>query len=223
MAPRGGSAAARSMIEKTSCSQQGGNVPALGVIFFLLSFLSLPFFGFSQSPAPEGAPGRFMDASARLGIHFQHQASPTAKKYLLETMGSGVALFDYDNDGRLDIFFANGARLEDPTPRGFIPKKDNPKFWNRLYHQKSDGTFEDVTERAGLTGVGYSTGVAVGDYDNDGSEDLYVAGYGRSTLYHNNGDGTFTDVTSAAGVARSGRVAGAARGGYAKDGRGGVG
>ena len=90
------------------------------------------------------------------------------------------------------------------TPKGSIPRKDSPKYWNRLYHQKPDGTFEDVTEHAGLTGYGYSTGVAVGDYDNDGFEDLYVAGYGRSTLYHNNGDGTFTDVTACGGCCRLG-------------------
>src|SRR5580698_4101377 len=118
------------------------------------------------APPNSPTPGRFVDATAKLGIHFRQQASPTSKKYLLETMGSGVALFDYDNDGRLDIFFANGARLDDPTPKGSILKKDDPKYWNRLYHQKSDGTFEDVTERAGLSGIGYSTGVAVGDYDN---------------------------------------------------------
>jgi enediyne biosynthesis protein E4 len=163
--------------------------------------------------------GHFVDVTEKLGIHFRQQASPTSKKYLLETMGSGVALFDYDNDGRLDIFFANGARLDDPTPKGSIPRKDSPKYWNRLYHQKSDGTFEDVTERAGLTGFGYSTGVAVGDYDNDGFEDLYVAGYGRSTLYHNNGDGTFTDVTAAAGVAGSGWMTSAAWVDYDNDGR----
>jgi enediyne biosynthesis protein E4 len=163
--------------------------------------------------------GHFVDVTEKLGIHFRQQASPTSKKYLLETMGSGVALFDYDNDGRLDIFFANGARIDDPTPKGTIPKKDNPKYWNRLYHQKSDGTFEDVTERTGLTGFGYSTGVAVGDYDNDGFEDLYVAGYGRSTLYHNNGDGTFTDVTAAAGVAGSGWMTSAAWVDYDNDGR----
>ena len=163
--------------------------------------------------------GRFIDVTGQLGIHFRQQASPTAKKYLPETMGSGVALFDYDNDGRLDIFFANGAPIADPTPKGTIPKKDGPKYWNRLYHQKPDGTFEDVTEKAHLTGYGYSTGVAVGDYDNDGFEDLYVAGYGRSTLYHNNGDGTFTDVTDAAGVAGSGWMTSAAWVDYDNDGR----
>ena len=165
------------------------------------------------------AAGHFIDATQRLGIPFRQQASPTAKKYLLETMGSGVALFDYDNDGRLDIFFANGAPITDPMPKGAVPKKDGPKYWNRLYHQKPDGAFEDVTEKAGLTGYGYSTGVAVGDYDNDGFEDLYVAGYGRSTLYHNNGDGTFTDVTEAAGVAGSGWMTSAAWVDYDNDGR----
>ena len=134
-------------------------------------------------------------------------------------MGSGVALFDYDNDGRLDIFFANGARIDDPTPPGTIPQKTDPKYFNRLYHQKADGTFEDVTEKAGLAGIGYSTGVAVGDYDNDGYDDLFVAGYGRSTLYHNNGDGTFTDVTASAGVAGSGWATSAAWVDYDNDGR----
>ena len=151
---------------------------------------------------PETA--KFNDATSTLGINFEYIASHTSKKYLIETMGSGVALFDYDNDGRLDIFVVNGASLSDPTPKGTIPQKAGPKDWNRLYHQKSDGTFEDVTERAGLQGVGYGMGVAVGDYDNDGFEDLYVTAYGGNKLYHNNGDGTFTDVTEKAGVAGSG-------------------
>lgn len=172
-----------------------------------------------SAEVPTAPPGNFVDVTEKLGIHFQQQSSKTTRKYLLETMGSGVALFDYDNDGRLDIFLANGAPLRDPTPKGTIPKKDDPKYWNRLYHQKPDGTFEDVTEKAGLAGGGYSTGVAVGDYDNDGFEDLYVAGYGRSTLYHNNGDGTFTDVTSSAGVGGSGWMTSAAWVDYDNDGR----
>src|SRR5712692_10241555 len=151
---------------------------------------------------PETA--KFNDATSTLGINLEYIASHTSKKYLIETMGSGVALFDYDNDGRLDIFVVNGASLSDPTPKGTIPQKAGPKDWNRLYHQKSDGTFEDVTERAGLQGVGYGMGVAVGDYDNDGFEDLYVTAYGGNKLYHNNGDGTFTDVTAQAGVGGSG-------------------
>ena len=147
---------------------------------------------------------KFIETSSALGINFRNMASHTSKKYLIETMGAGVALFDYDNDGRLDIFVVNGAPLPDPTPKGAIPLKTGPQYWNRLYHQKPDGTFEDVTEKGGLEGVGYGMGVAVGDYDNDGNEDLYVTAYGGNKLYHNNGDGTFTDVTEKAGVGGSG-------------------
>ena len=150
------------------------------------------------------APAKFTEVTAALGINFEYLASHTSKKYLIETMGSGVALFDYDNDGRLDIFVVNGAPLGDPTPKGTVPQKSGPKYWNRLYHQKPDGTFEDVTEKAGLAGAGYGMGVAVGDYDNDGFEDLYVTAYGGNKLYHNNGDGTFTDVTEKTGVSGSG-------------------
>lgn len=173
------------------------------------------------SPAltpPKDVP-KFEDVTAKLGIHFQHQASPTSKKYLLETMGSGVALFDYDNDGLLDIFLGNGARIDDPTPKNTTPQKDGPKYWNRLYHQKANGTFEDVTQTAGLAGTGYSTGVAVADYDNDGHEDIFVAAFNRNTLYHNNGDGTFTDVTDKAGVAGGGWSTSAAWLDYDRDGR----
>ena len=119
-------------------------------------------------------------------------------------MGSGVALFDCDNDGRLDLFLVNGAPYTDPTPPGFIPQKTGPQDWNRMYHQKADGTFEDITEKSGLKGVGYGMGVAVADYDNDGYEDVFVTGYGGNRLYHNNGDCTFTDVTDKAGVGGSG-------------------
>ena len=147
---------------------------------------------------------RFSDITDRAGVKFRYLSSHTTRKYLPETMGAGVALFDYDNDGRLDIFLVNGAPIEDPTAKGSIPRKAAPEYWNRLYHQKPDGTFEDVTEKAGLEGAGYGMGVAVGDYDNDGFEDLYVTAYGGNRLYHNNGDGTFTDVTQSAGVGGSG-------------------
>jgi hypothetical protein len=192
-------------------------------VLALVMVLSPAVFGEGPSKpantAPAAVPGKFVDVTEQLGIHFQHQASPTSKKYLPETMGSGVALFDYDNDGRLDIFFSNGAPIHDPTPKGSIPQKDGPKYWNRLYHQKPDGTFEDVTEKAGVAGTVYSTGIAMGDYDNDGYEDLFVAGYGHNTLYHNNGDGTFTDVTNTAGVAGSGWSTSAAWVDYDNDGR----
>jgi enediyne biosynthesis protein E4 len=149
----------------------------------------------------------FTDITHASGIDFKHENSATSNKYLVETMGGGVALFDYDNDGRLDVFFTNGAQLDDPMAPGQRPEKSDRRYWNRLYHQKSDGAFEDVTEKAGLTGMPqglYGMGAAVGDYDNDGFEDLYVTSYGGNTLYHNNGDGTFSDVTARAGVGASG-------------------
>jgi hypothetical protein len=159
---------------------------------------------FAASPPAEV---QFSDVTAAMNVDFQHEASPTSNKYLIETMGGGVALLDYDNDGRLDIFFANGAWIGDPMPANKMPDKSERKYWNRLYHQNADGTFSDVTEKAGLTGMPqnwYGMGVAVGDFDNDGFEDIYVTGYGGNTLYRNNGDGTFTDVTRRAGVGARG-------------------
>ena len=167
-------------------------VPGLACLICVLGTGSLA----AQTPAP----GKFTDTTAQAGIHFTGVASHTQRKYLLETMGSGVATFDYDNDGLLDLFFVNGAPLADPTPKGTVPQKASPKDWNRLYHQQKDGTFVDITEKAGLQGVGYGMGVAAGDYDNDGFEDLYVTAYGGNRLYHNNGNGTFTDVTEVSGT-----------------------
>jgi hypothetical protein len=173
------------------------------LLLSLALFAAATVLSQTSNPTPVVQP-RFSDVTSALGIHFQHVASHTSRKYLIETMGSGVALFDYDNDGRLDIFAVNGAPLRDPTPKGTIPQKAGPEHWNRLFHQRQDGSFEDVTEKAGLQGMGYGMGVAIGDYDNDGNEDLYVTGYGSNKLYHNNGDGTFTDVTPRAGVGGSG-------------------
>jgi len=112
------------------------------------------------------------------------------------TMTGGVAVFDYNQDGRPDLFFTNGANIA-------TLRKDDPKFSNRLFRNDGHGVFVDVTKEAGLAGAGYDNGVAVGDYDNDGHPDLFVAGVHRNTLYHNNGDGTFTDVTARAGLDRS--------------------
>ncbi len=165
---------------------------------------------------------RFTDQTKASGIDFLHQSSATTNKYLIETMGGGVALVDYDNDGRLDVFFTNGAKLEDPMPPGKQPDKSDPKYWNRLFHQKPGGVFEDVTEKAGLTGMPqnyYGMGVASGDYDNDGFVDLYVTNYGGNTLYRNKGDGTFDDVTKAAGVGASGWSASAGFFDYDNDGK----
>ena len=110
-------------------------------------------------------------------------------------MAGGVAIFDYNNDGKLDIFFTNGANIQ-------TLKKDSPKYSNHLFENDGQGHFTDVTQKADLAGTGYDTGVAVGDYDNDGYEDIFVAGVYRNTLYHNNGNGTFTDVTEKAGLSK---------------------
>ena len=169
------------------------------------------------------SPGvQFTDVTQASGIDFVQANSATANKYLVETMGGGVALLDYDGDGRLDVFFTNGAQIDDPMPADRQPSKSERRFWNRLYRQGADGTFSDVTERAGLAGMPqnrYGMGVAVGDYDNDGRPDLYVTNYGANTLYHNDGDGTFSDVTATAGVAASGWSASAGFFDYDNDGR----
>jgi hypothetical protein len=139
--------------------------------------------------------------SNKAAIHFSYHAIPfsldsneTPQKHAPETMAGGAAIFDYDNDGKPDIFFTNGADIS-------TLKKSSPKYWNQLFHNNGDGTFTNVTEKAGLAGTGYDIGAAIGDYDNDGYEDIFVAGVHRNTLYHNNGDGTFTDVTEKAGLA----------------------
>ena len=149
------------------------------------------------------AAAPIFEARLPRGLDFTLRNSPTSQKYLIETMPGGVALFDYNNDGLLDIFLVNGGRLTDPMQ---LPEKfdrASPRYWNRLYRQNKDGSFTDVTEGAGLANAGvgnYGMGVAVGDYDNDGYPDLYITSYGKNILYHNNGDGTFTDVTAQAGV-----------------------
>ena len=188
-----------SFLHRVSYAARSGAVRRLAAPLLPLLLLSS-----ASAQSASAVPGKFVDITPSSGIHFQHKASHTSKKYLPETMGAGVALFDYDNDGRLDVFVVNGAPLSDPTPAGTIPQKTGPASWNRLYHQKKDGAFEDVTERAGLRGTNYDMGVAVGDYDNDGFEDLYVTGVGGNHLYHNNGNGTFSDVTKESGTAGGG-------------------
>ncbi len=126
-------------------------------------------------------------------LPFRLDSCETRVRHAPATMAGGVAVFDYNNDGRPDIFFTNGADIR-------TLRKDSPKYWNRLYRNDGGGRFTDVTEAAGLAGAGYDIGAAVADYDNDGYPDLFVAGVYRNTLYHNNGDGTFTDVTAQAGL-----------------------
>src|SRR5437899_1459251 len=185
-------------------------------------WMALCAFGFWGIDSAQIPSIRFTDVTREVGVNFKQENSATSNKYLIETMGGGVAFLDYDNDGRLDIFFVNGAYLADPVPEGKLPDKSDTKFWNRLFHQTPDGTFTDVTEGAGLTGMPqnhYGMGVAVGDYDNDGFEDIYVTGYGGNTLYHNNRNGTFTDVTAKAGVGAGGWSASAGFFDYDNDGK----
>ncbi len=139
------------------------------------------------------SPIVFENTIDRTGIQFKMNNSVSPSKHQIETMIAGVALFDYNNDGLLDIYFVNGAQLPN------LDKSDT-KFFNRLYRNNGDGTFTDVTEAAGVRGEGYAMGVAAADYDNDGFTDLYVTGVNRNQLFHNNGNGTFTDVTAKAGV-----------------------
>ncbi len=151
----------------------------------------------STRPDPPGIveqPILFEDRFGASRVAFTLRNSVSPQRYTIETMTGGVALFDYNNDGLLDIFFTNGAAI--PSL-----EKSSAAYNNRLFRNNGDGTFTDVTERARLKGLGYSMGVAAGDYDNDGFVDLYVTGVNHNQLLHNNGDGTFTDVTAKAGVA----------------------
>jgi hypothetical protein len=184
---------------KKSCRR---NISALLALCLLSSVPSLlaqaaPRRAASGKPLKTAVPAasaiQFENVAEQSRIKFKLKNSVSPQRYTFETMVGGVAVFDYNNDGLLDIFFTNGAAI--PSL-----EKTDPSYWNRLFRNNGDGTFTDVTEKAGLQGVGYSMGVAAGDYDNDGFVDLYVTGVNRNQLFHNNGDGTFTDVTETAGV-----------------------
>ncbi|MGB2634790.1 MAG: CRTAC1 family protein [Candidatus Acidiferrum sp.] len=167
-------------------------------LLILLGILLLPVMGQDkttpnpQNPQPAG-PIRFEEIAEKAGLHYVTATGDTENKNQPQTMVAGVALFDYDGDGYLDVYLVGGAAI--PSL-----EKETPAYWNRLFHNNRDGTFTDVTEKAGLAGIGYGSGVAVGDYDNDGWPDLFVANVTGNQLFHNNGDGTFTDVTAKAGV-----------------------
>jgi hypothetical protein len=139
------------------------------------------------------APIRFRDVAISAGVHFVHRNSPTPRKHIIETMPGGVAIFDYNGDGRPDIYFTNGAAI--PSL-----EKESPQYFNRLYRNDGGMKFTDVTEEAGVAGAGYSMGVAAADFDNDGNVDLFVAGVNRNILYRNLGNGKFEDVTAKAGI-----------------------
>ena len=160
------------------------------LILFLLHLVLKSLFAQPDSSQNQGV--RFTDVTAELGIEFRHVNGESGKKYFIEPIGSGVALFDYDNDGDLDLYFVNGGDL--PGMTSSIPPT------NRFYRNEG-GIFTDITNEASVGDTGYGLGCCVGDYNNDGFTDLYVTNYGPNVLYHNNGNGTFTDVTATAGVA----------------------
>ena len=160
------------------------------LILFLLHLVLKSLFAQPDSSQNQGV--RFTDVTAELGIEFRHVNGESGKKYFIEPIGSGVALFDYDNDGDLDLYFVNGSNL--PGMTSSIPPT------NRFYRNEG-GIFTDITDEASVGDTGYGLGCCVGDYNNDGFTDLYVTNYGPNVLYHNNGNGTFTDVTATAGVA----------------------
>ena len=164
-------------------------VPAALVAMFALATVATTSGGNSAGPAASVIT--FRDVTQQSGIRFTHNNGAFGKKFLPETLGPGVAFIDYDNDGWPDIFLVNG--MDWP---GHQQKRTTPK----LYHNNHDGTFTDVTHKAGLDVEMYGMGVAVGDYDNDGLEDLFVTALGQSRLFHNNGNGTFTDLTQKAGL-----------------------
>jgi enediyne biosynthesis protein E4 len=144
--------------------------------------------------SPTSSPVQFVDVAKEAGLTVPNVwGDPNHKKYIIEAKGSGLAFFDYDHDGWLDIYLTNGSRLEKPWPAGQAPT-------SHLYKNNRDGTFTDVTAKSGLARTGWQTGVCVGDYDNDGWDDLFCCFWGHNVLFRNNGDGTFTDVTRKAGV-----------------------
>jgi enediyne biosynthesis protein E4 len=175
---------------------------------FLTRFLAVTFLlvfttiSYPQQKKSSGAAGGFRveNVARKAGVGFRQKNFATEKKYPFETMGGAVAILDYNNDGFPDLFFLNGA----PSPQHM---KSAAESFNRLYRNKRNGTFEDVTEGSGLSGQGkkgYPQGVAVADYDNNGFPDIYITQFGEGILYHNQGNGTFTDVTQQAGVSMSG-------------------
>ena len=140
---------------------------------------------------------QFVDATATAGITFRHIDGRTGEKYLIETLGSGALFFDYDADGALDLYIVNATHIPpsvaEDTSQAHLPR-------NTLYRNNGNGTFTDITQKAGVGDIGYGVGCASADIDNDGYPDIYITNYGQNRLYYNNGDGTFTDITQKAGV-----------------------
>jgi enediyne biosynthesis protein E4 len=182
----------------------------LGKVRLIAPIVILSLIGTFSARVSRPNDLRFTDITEKAGITFKHVYSPE-KKYIVESMSGGVALFDYDNDGYLDIYFVNSLTVD--------LAKSHQKTRSALYHNNGDGTFTDVTDKAGVGDIGFGMGVAVGDYNNDGFDDLYVTCLGPNHLFKNNGNGTFTDVTTKAGVGDPRWSTGAAFVDYDNDGK----
>jgi len=203
------------MRKKSKTGKAPGFGRRVGLALTVLAGAASTVMAFAGQPPKtpdDRAPVRYTEVRQAAGITFLQDGTATDEKYYLETMGTGVAWLDYDQDGLMDLYFVQSAATD-------IYKPPQP-LRSALYHNNGDGTFTDVTAKGGVGGEGhYGQGVAVGDFDNDGYPDLYVTGYGSAILYHNNGDGTFTDVTAKAGVAdKDGWSASAGWFDYDKDG-----
>jgi len=175
----------------------------------------VPLFHGGLLGQPVLAPGPwFIDVARKAGLAaFRDVCGSPAKDYLVETLGSGVALFDYNNDGRLDVLLVNGSSFE------ILANRNLPRSSSRLYRNNGDGTYTDVTKESGLINDGWGVGVTVGDYDNDGYRDVFITNFGNNALFHNNGDGTFTNVTKEAGLEGGNWSTGCAWGDFDRDGR----
>jgi enediyne biosynthesis protein E4 len=180
-----------------------------------LPCFAIPVFRSGAFGQPVLTPGPwFIDAAAQSGLAaFRDTCGDVAKDYLLETLGSGVALFDYNNDGLLDVLLVNGSSF------AMLANPLLPRSCSRLYRNNGDGTFTDVTRESGLINEGWGVGITVGDYDNDGHRDVFITNYGSNALFHNNGNGTFTNVTREAGLEGGNWSTGCAWGDYDRDGR----
>ena len=158
-------------------------------LYYVITFFVLHAAAFAEV--------RFVDATIAAGISFQHVDGRTGEKYLIETLGSGALFFDFDVDGDPDLYIVNATHIPPPVDE---KHSHGPLPANRLYQNNGDGTFIDITQKAGVGDTGYGVGCAAADIDNDGYPEIYITNYGHNRLYHNNGDGTFTDITQKAGV-----------------------
>lgn len=190
-------------MEMTRENTKQSKMVALGLLAVLLFLKCYSFFLF---PSAYSQPGLFREAAAETGLHFHHFTGSTGEFFMPEIIGAGAALFDYDNDGDLDVYLIQGTMLDEKKQPGeakFPPHKDW-KPGNRLFRNELIPSgklrFTDLTEKAGADRIGYGMGAATGDYDNDGDLDLYLTNFGSNVLYRNNGNGTFTDVTREAGI-----------------------